>query len=96
MRIECIGDPFVPRWLEGVCVHVDVRDADGTRWKIRVLIADRHGSPSAAGHDISAANVANQAIAEDIRRRPEAYAKAFDELDRLRATANLEPNSRPG
>jgi hypothetical protein len=60
------------------------------------LIADRHGSPSAAGHDIMAASVANQAIAEDMRRRYEAYARAFDELERKRVFANLEPDSRPG
>jgi hypothetical protein len=47
MRIVRIGDPFVPRGLEGVCIHVRATDGTDDRGReMRILIAERGGSPT--------------------------------------------------
>jgi len=92
MQVDRIGDPFVPRSLEGVCVHVRVRSPEGARFDVRVVILHRSSSPSASGHDSDAASAAARAVAEDMRRRQDAYGKVFDELERKRAEP---PRSRP-
>ena len=89
VRILRVGDPFVPRGLEGVCVHVHVTDGpEALGWDVRVWIPDRAGSPAADPGHGEVVSVANAAVVEDMARRPALYESAFSELEAKRAAVD--------
>ena len=89
LRIKRIGDPFVPRWLEGVSIHV-VLVQPGVRVDshVRVVIPSRGAAAIAETKTPDAEVAVRNAILEDIERRPKLYDAAFTELETRRAAGS--------